>query len=125
MFAHAVLAPPPKKRISANLNLFSATYFLEISAHQKAHYSILLFERTLFSFLFLESFGMVNAARVKRKLPSLLCDGKRETRANDNLFMRKRYRLSRLSRRKPERFNFLMYKLILVLLEIDREIEGF
>ena len=38
---------------------------------------------------------MVNVDRVKRKLPSLLCDGETGGGTNDNKFKKHRYRLAR------------------------------
>jgi hypothetical protein len=67
---------------------------------------------------------MVNVDRVKRKLPSLLCDQPTGSRANDDRCMRNRYRLARLQKRKPQRFDSLTNKLIMVLEEFDREIDS-
>jgi hypothetical protein len=68
---------------------------------------------------------MVNADRVKRKLPSLLCDGETGTRANDNRYMRYRYLLIQFKKRRPERFNSLLNRLVAVLEAFDREIRDF
>jgi hypothetical protein len=65
---------------------------------------------------------MVNANRVKRKLPGLLCDGDTSERKSRNSFMRYRYRLQQLKKRSPQRFDSLTNKLIAVLDEIDREL---
>lgn len=64
---------------------------------------------------------MVNSDRIKRKLPSLLCDGDTSERKNNNSFMRNRYRLQQFKRRNPERFNFLLNQLCSVLDEIKKE----
>ena len=65
---------------------------------------------------------MVNADRVKRKLPSLLCDGDTTKRENNNAFMRNCYRLQRFKKRNPQRFNTLTNRLLVVLKEIDAEL---
>ena len=64
---------------------------------------------------------MVNADRVKRKLPSLLCDGDTSTRENGNAFMRNRYRLKQFQKRNPKKFNNLRNQLCAILDEIDGE----
>jgi hypothetical protein len=64
---------------------------------------------------------MVNADRVKRKLPSLLCDGDTNQRKNNNAFMRNRYRLQQFKKRNPQRFNRLINRLCVILDEIDKE----
>ena len=67
---------------------------------------------------------MVNADRVKRKLPSLLCDDDTSQRRNANELMRYRYRLMQFKKRKPQRFSSLTNELVAVLEEIDRELQG-
>jgi hypothetical protein len=67
---------------------------------------------------------MVNANRVKRKLPSLLVDGDTSKRKFQNEFMRNRYRLQQFQKRKPERFKSLMNRLCGGLEEIDRELKS-
>jgi hypothetical protein len=64
---------------------------------------------------------MVNADRVKRKLPSLLCNGDTSERKHNNAFMRNRYRLVQLQKRNPRRFNSLTNQLCAILDEIDKE----
>jgi hypothetical protein len=68
---------------------------------------------------------MVNADRVKRKLPSLHCDGETGKRShkNNDKFMRYRYRLEQFKKRNPERFNTLLNRLIVTLKEIEQEIK--
>jgi len=70
----------------------------------------------------MESFRVVNASRVKKKIPSLLVGGDTTKRKNNKEFMRNRYRLQQFQRRNPERFNNLTNQLTVVLEEIDREI---
>ncbi|MBT0160015.1 hypothetical protein G4O51_08520 [Candidatus Bathyarchaeota archaeon A05DMB-2] len=66
---------------------------------------------------------MVNAKRVVKKLPALLCDGDTSRREGYNAFMRYRFRLSRLKRRSPERFNTLTVELVGVLEKIDQALQ--
>jgi hypothetical protein len=64
---------------------------------------------------------MVNADRVKRKLPCLLSDGDTGKRESNNEFMRNRYRLVQFQKRNPRRFNSLTNQLCAILDEIDKE----
>jgi hypothetical protein len=50
---------------------------------------------------------MVNADRVKRKLPYLLVDGSTTKKKGWNSLMRYRYRYSRFKKKNPEKFNTL------------------
>jgi hypothetical protein len=65
---------------------------------------------------------MVNADRVKEKLPGLLVDAKTTKHKAWNEFMRNRYRLRKLMDRNPQRFNCLIVQLCEVLEEIEKEI---
>jgi len=64
---------------------------------------------------------MVNADRVKTKLPSLLCDGATSEPANSNVFIRNHYRLLQFQKRNPQRFSCLINQLCVILDEIDKE----
>jgi hypothetical protein len=64
---------------------------------------------------------MVNADRVKRKLPCLLCSGDTGNRKNNNEFMRNRYRFQQFIKRKPQKFNSLANQLCAILDELDKE----
>ena len=64
---------------------------------------------------------MVNADRVKSKLPSLLCNGATCEIANSNMFIRNHYRLLQFQKRNPQRFDCLMNQLFAILDEIDKE----
>ncbi len=66
---------------------------------------------------------MVNVNRIKRKLPSLLCDGETGNRLNDNEFMRNRYRLQQFQKYYPEKFNTLMVRIVAILEDFSKEIE--
>jgi hypothetical protein len=65
---------------------------------------------------------LVNVDRLKKKLPSLLCSGDTSKPENNNAFMRNRYRLSQLQKRKSQRFNALLNQLFVALEEIEKEI---
>ena len=65
---------------------------------------------------------MVNADRVKRKLPSLLCNGDTSKRKYNNEFMWNRYRFRQFQKRNPKRFNYLTNQLCAILDEIDMEL---
>jgi hypothetical protein len=77
---------------------------------------------------------MVNADRVKRKLPSLLVDNcsngglNAESRAKHkkgwNKFMRTRTRLSRLKKRSPEKYNTITNKIIADLNELETAVSS-
>ena len=73
---------------------------------------------------------MVNANRVKNKLPSLLINGpsscdpkaKKFKKENWKKLMRLRYRLGKLRETNPEKYNTLMNNHIAVLTEIENAI---
>ncbi len=67
---------------------------------------------------------MVNADRVKRKLPSLLVDNcsNRKNKKGWNRFMRTRRRLTNFKKRNPERFNTLTNKIIADLNELEKAV---
>lgn len=65
---------------------------------------------------------MVNADRIKRKLPSLLIDGNTTKRKEQNGLMRYRYRLKRFQKRNPERCNNLTNKIIADLNELEKAV---
>lgn len=64
----------------------------------------------------------VNVNRIKLKLPSLLCDSETGNRFNDNMFMRYRYRLQQFQKDYHEKFNSLIFRLLTVLEDFDKEI---
>ncbi len=66
---------------------------------------------------------MVNADRVKRKLPSLLVDdcSSRHKKGWDE-FIRTRRRLSSFKKRNPEKFNTLTNKVIADLSELEKAV---
>ena len=65
---------------------------------------------------------MVNADRVKRKLPSLLVDESTTKKKSWNSLMRYRYGFTQLKKRHPERFNTLTNRILSDLSELEREI---
>ena len=65
--------------------------------------------------------ALVNADRVKRKLPSLLLDGSTNTKKGWKAFMRSRYRFDRFKKKHPEKFNTLTNKLVADLAELEKE----
>jgi hypothetical protein len=65
---------------------------------------------------------MVSAKHVKRKLPSLLCDGPTTLRGNWNQHNKIVYRLQRFRVRNPEKFGTLYNRLIMVLEEFERAV---
>jgi hypothetical protein len=65
---------------------------------------------------------MVNAKHVKRKLPSLLCDGSTTNKGNWNQHNKIVYRLQRFKARNPEKFGTLYNRLIAVLEEFENAV---
>jgi hypothetical protein len=65
---------------------------------------------------------LVNADRVKRKLPSLLVDDTTTKKKGWNSLMRYRYRYTRFKKKHPERYNVLTNKLISDLVEIEKAV---
>ena len=63
---------------------------------------------------------MVNADRVKQKLPGLLVNAKTTKRKAWNEFMRKRYPLRRLRKSNPKKHDSLMNELLCVLEKIEK-----
>jgi hypothetical protein len=61
---------------------------------------------------------------LKRNFQGLLVDGKTTKRKGWNAFMRSRYQLRQFQRRRPERFNSLTYKLVMILEGFNREIDS-
>lgn len=65
---------------------------------------------------------MVNADRVKRKLPSLLIDDSTTKKEDWNSLMRYRYRFTQLKKRQPERFNSLTNRILVDLTELEKAV---
>jgi hypothetical protein len=67
---------------------------------------------------------MVNADRVKRKLPSLLVDTSTTKRKGWNSLMRSRYRLAQFKKNSPDRCNTLTNKIIADLSELEKAVNS-
>jgi hypothetical protein len=67
---------------------------------------------------------LVNADRVKRKLPSLLLDGDTNSKEGWRAFMRNRYCFEQFRVRKPEKFNTLTNKVTADLSELEKAVES-
>jgi len=55
---------------------------------------------------------MVNADRVKRKLPSLLIEDSTTKKKSWNSLMRYRYRFTQFKKRQPEKFNSITNRIL-------------
>jgi len=68
---------------------------------------------------------MVNADRVKRKLPSLLVDDcSNRHKKGWNKFMRLRYQLKQFKKKNPEKFNNLTNKIIADITELEKAVSN-
>jgi hypothetical protein len=75
---------------------------------------------------------MVDAARVRRKLPSLLTDNPKLTMNNCSsrnkkgwaVYMRYRYRLEQFQKKNPEKYDTLTNKIIAVLSEFEKAVSN-
>jgi hypothetical protein len=66
---------------------------------------------------------LVNADRVKRKLPSLIVDDcSNRHKKSWNKFMRSRYQLEQFKKRNPKKFDTLTNKIMADLTELEKEI---
>ncbi len=65
---------------------------------------------------------MVNADRVKRKLPSLLVEGNTTEKKNWNSFMLYRYRFTQFEKRQPEKFHSITSRILLDLTCLEKAI---
>jgi hypothetical protein len=66
---------------------------------------------------------LVNADRVKRKLPSLLVDDETTKKKGRNSLMRNRYRKAKFKKNNPKKFNTLTSKLLFDLAEFEKELK--
>jgi hypothetical protein len=115
--------------IGATLDTFNSCFRLFKERFYEGQISILNqtedTSRASFPFFYYEHDGarslVVNVDHVRRKLPSLLCDGDTSEPENSNMFMRNRYRLRQFQKRNPQRFNCLVNQLCAILDEIDKE----
>ena len=67
---------------------------------------------------------MVNADRVKRKLPSLLVDGSTTKKKSWNSLMRYRYRFIQFNKRQPEKFASIANRIILDLVDLEKAVNA-
>jgi len=65
---------------------------------------------------------LVNADRVKRKLPILLVDGSTTEKKSWNNLMRYRYQLTQFKKRQPEKFNSITNRILLDLADLERAV---
>jgi hypothetical protein len=65
---------------------------------------------------------LVNADRVKRKLPSLLVDGSTTEKKSWNSLMRYRYRFIQLKKRHPDKFNTLANRVLADLADLEKAV---
>ena len=65
---------------------------------------------------------MVNADRVKRKLPSLLVEGSTTEKKSWNSLMRCRYRFIQFKKQHPEKFNSITNRILLDLNDLDKAV---
>ncbi len=65
---------------------------------------------------------MVNAERVKRKLPSLLVDDSTTKKKSWNILMRYRYRFTQFKKRQPEQFDSIANRILLDLADLDKAV---
>jgi hypothetical protein len=68
---------------------------------------------------------VVNAERVKRKLPSLLVDGcSNRNKKKWRIYMRYSYRLTQFKKNNPDKFNTLTNRLVADLTEIENAVNS-
>jgi hypothetical protein len=90
-------------------------------------YTAVIFMLLLSPFLFLRQplvrkLLVLNAVRVKRKLPSLLVDDSTTKKKSWNSLMRYRYRLAQFKKRQPEKFNSIANRIILDLTDLEKAV---
>ena len=68
---------------------------------------------------------MVNAERLKRKLPSLLVDDcSNRNKKSWNKFMKTRRKITHFKKHNPEKFNTLTNKIIAALTELEKAVSS-
>jgi hypothetical protein len=65
---------------------------------------------------------LVNADRVKHKLPSLLVDGSTTEKKSWNSLMRYRYRFTQFKKRHPEKFDSITNRILLDLVDLEKAV---
>ena len=67
---------------------------------------------------------MVNAARVKKKIPSLLVNGNTTEKAYYNKLMRMRYGFIKLERKNRNKYNAVVNRVVAALVEAEKAINS-
>lgn len=67
---------------------------------------------------------MVNADRVKRKLPSLLLDNNTNSPNGWKAFMRYRYHFAQFKKRNPDKFNNLTNRVLADLADLEKAVNA-
>jgi hypothetical protein len=70
----------------------------------------------------MEATFLVNADRVKRKLPSLLVDSNTTKKKSWNSLMRYRYRFTQFKKRQPEKFNSITNRILEDLMDLEKAV---
>jgi very-short-patch-repair endonuclease len=65
---------------------------------------------------------LVNADRVKRKLPNLLVDGSTTEKKSWNSLMRYRYRFIQFKRQQPKKFDSITNRILLDLTDLEKAV---
>ena len=65
---------------------------------------------------------ILNADRVKRKLPSLLVDGSTTNKKSWNSLMRYRYRITQFKKRHPEKFSSITNRILINLADLEKAV---
>ena len=65
---------------------------------------------------------MVNADRVKHKLPSLLIEDSTTKKKSWNSLMRYRYRFTQFKKLQPEKFNSITNRILLDLTDLEKAV---
>ena len=65
---------------------------------------------------------MVNADRVKRKLPSLLIEDSTTKKKSWNSLMRYRYRFKQFKKRQPDKYNSITHRILSDLIDLEKAV---
>jgi len=65
---------------------------------------------------------MVNADRVKRKLPSLLIDESTTKRKSWNSLMRYRYKVTQLKKHQPKKYDSITNRILADLMDLEKAV---
>jgi hypothetical protein len=95
----------------------SPSFFLSAKRTIPFFHFFLFFQMTIQETTFL-----VNAERVRRKLPSLLVDGSTTKKKSWNSLIRYRYRFTQFKKRQPEKFNSIASRILLDLADLEKAV---